>query len=311
MNYVSFSTSLSDSSSYCCRYFCFFSASNILPSVFTINIAECGVRDHNEDAFLITNDLLAAFESGPFDHLHQTFWTKEDTLHSMGLFAIFDGHCGNQAARFAVEHLAHFIHAELLQMPIAQAPFSPTCAETILRGAITKMDDAFCNVCQEGGREWESGTTALVAIIVNDHLVIANVGDCRGVLCRSVQDTELYDASREWSKLEDLEEENQEYNPLPCYWKEVTNTHSPAAEKERKRIEKANGWITTDTEIPIAQLRRMDFLDEDVIAIVKRCLHYPITGNAASPADSERSTKECKAAPQRILHIFRCCGELA
>ncbi|KAL3912655.1 MAG: hypothetical protein SGILL_006797, partial [Bacillariaceae sp.] len=283
-------------------------------------VSECGVRDHNEDAFLITNDLLGAFESGSFDNLHQTFWTKEATLqHSTGLFAIFDGHCGNQAARFAVEHLASFIHAELLQIPMAEAPFTPAYVEAVLRGAITKMDDAFCTVCQEGGREWESGATALVAMIVNDHLVIANVGDCRGVLCRSVNDTSLYDTSREWSMLEDLEEEVQEKNPSntesyfsrASYWREVTNTHSPAAGEEKSRIERANGWITRDTEIPIAQLRRMDFLDEDVIAIVKRCLHYPSIGSAASPADSERSTKECKAAPQRILHISRVCGELA
>jgi serine/threonine protein phosphatase PrpC len=282
-------------------------------------VSECGVRDHNEDAFLITNDLLSAFESGCFGQLSQTFWTKDAASHSAGLFAIFDGHCGNQAARFAVERLAHFIHEELHQSPETEFPFSPAIVEAVLHDSITKMDDAFCNVCQEDGREWESGATALVAMIVNEHLVIANIGDCRGVLCRSVQDTATYKASSEWSILEDLEDEIQgsiskepaTENPQNCYWKEVTNTHTPAAEKEKHRIEKANGWITTDTEIPIAQLRRMDFLDEDVIAIVKRCLHHPGMGNATLATDSERSTKECKAAPQRILHISRICGELA
>jgi len=86
--------------------------------------------------------------------------------------------------------------------------------------------------------------------------------------------------------------------------------HSPSAEQERARIEEANGWITTETEIPIGQLRRMDFHDEDVIGILKRCLHYP-SGNGMSFSDSERSLKECKAAPQRIIHISRVCGELA
>ncbi|KAL3919579.1 MAG: hypothetical protein SGILL_003685 [Bacillariaceae sp.] len=282
-------------------------------------VSECGVREHNEDAFLISNDLLNAFGSGPFKDSFQRFWTKEAASHSPGLFAIFDGHCGNQAARFAVERLAHFIHEELLNSPIAQSPYCAASVETVLRAAITKLDDAFCTVCQEDGREWESGATALVAVLANEHLVIANVGDCRGVLGRSVQDSDSYDASKEWSKLEDIADEVRSsdrthpssHYSRDCYWKEVTNTHSPGSEKEKARIEKANGWITTDTEIPMAQLRRMDFLDEDVIAILKRCLHYPSTANAAAAMDSERSTKECKAAPQRILHISRMCGELA
>ena len=79
-----------------------------------------------------------------------------------------------------------------------------------------------------------------------------------------------------------------------CLWKEITNIHSPSETEERKRIEDANGWITTETEIPIGQLRRMDFLDEDVIGILKRCFNEP-------NHDSERTTKECKAAPQRII----------
>ena len=48
----------------------------------------------------------------------------------------------------------------------------------------------------------------------------------------------------------------------------------------------------------------MEFSDEDVIGILKRCF----SDRYENPG---RSTKECKAVPQRILHISRVCGELA
>ena len=48
----------------------------------------------------------------------------------------------------------------------------------------------------------------------------------------------------------------------------------------------------------------MDFLDEDVIGILNRYFSDRCT-------NPEASAKECKAVPQRILHISRVCGELA
>ncbi len=275
-------------------------------------ISECGVRDSNEDAYLITNDLLDAFESSSYSMLPQTVWKEEFTDHTMGLFGIFDGHCGNQGARFAVEQLGRFIHDELRLESTNEAndvsAISTEKMESILRGAMTKLDVAFCNLCQEEGREWESGATALVVMLANENLVIASLGDCRGFLCRFVDNDESYVSDDSWEQLEI--DTRPEHEPLQhCFWREVTTVHSPSAEKERERIENANGWVTTETEIPIGQLRRMDFHDEDVIGILKRCLNYPSSGTSFT--ESERSTKECKAAPQRIIHISRVCGELA
>uniref|UniRef100_A0A7S4EGI4 protein-serine/threonine phosphatase n=1 Tax=Pseudo-nitzschia australis TaxID=44445 RepID=A0A7S4EGI4_9STRA len=299
--------------------------------------SQCGVRESNEDSYILTNDLLAAFDS---DLPPQTAWNEDDTDHSVGLFGIFDGHCGNQGARFAVEQLGRFIHGELQpeskSVNTNESPFSPSNMESILHETIVKMDDEFCKLCQEEGREWESGATALVAMLANENLVIASLGDCRGFLCRLVDDaTESYASDDGWEQLEidsedsaqnggyDIDnnnsnnndnDNNNESKPLKrCFWREVTTVHSPSAEQEKARIEEANGWITTETEIPIIQFRRMDLEDEDVIGILKRSMIHPSSnGNGETTfTDSERSSKECKAAPQRILHISRVCGELA
>eukprot|EP00980_Cylindrotheca_fusiformis_P017600 scaffold5517_cov135-Cylindrotheca_fusiformis.AAC.30 len=290
-------------------------------------VSECGVRNSNEDAYLISNDLLNALQSlsSPGDSSDSPKpWNLSGVDHKVGLFAVFDGHCGDQAARFAAEQLEHFIFQEIRSklehenMVCGGASIDPNSrqllldapqVELILQEALIKMDDSFCHLCQEGGRDWESGATALIAVIANEHLVIANLGDCRGVLCRSVSDEISYVEDAFWNELDTVVDdhcrrtnESADGESNRCFWKEMTNIHSPASERER--IEEANGWVTTETEIPIGQLRRMDFLDEDVVGILKRCFHE-------RNDNSEKSSRECKAAPQRILEISRICGELA
>merc|ERR1712043_29399 len=184
----------------------------------------------------------------------------------------------------------------------------------------------------EDGREWESGSTAIVAMIVQEHVVLANLGDCRGVISCSTGSS-LDDAVNHnvlqrdgWTELEiddfDVDETGSEtqwggighsgdnddgsgINPSArCWWKEVAEIHSPSREDERLRIEKANGWVTTETEMPIGQLKRMDLYDEDVVEILKRCF-------SDRYQSSSTPSKRCNAAPHRILQISRVCGELA
>lgn len=281
-------------------------------------ISECGVRDYNEDAFVVSNDLFNALKAVPSQTSSPMVWDREIASHSPGLFAIFDGHCGNQAARFGVERFGHYLKDRLQREPIADAPSGSESAEAILHDVMMKMDSDFCLLSREGGREWESGATALVAILMNEHLVVANLGDCRGILCRSVENDPAYTKVHGWEKLEEVDDDLTRVDPPstsssdnPCYFREVTNTHTPAAVEERIRIENANGWITTDQDIPIAQWRRMDFDDEDVLPIFNRCIRYSVGNVPSSVNASERSTKECSTAPHRILHISRVCGELA
>merc|ERR1712196_520394 len=72
---------------------------------------------------------------------------------------------------------------------------------------------------------------------------------------------------------------------------------------ERERIELAGGWTTSEQEIPVSQLQRMDLMDEDVMGILRRC--FVDRYNSAGKKTCSNST------PQRILDIHRVCGELA
>lgn len=104
-------------------------------------------------------------------------------------------------------------------------------------------------------------------------------------------------------------------------WKEVTEAHSPLVDEELARIEKANGWIIKETEIPIGQLHRMDIFDEDVVEIVKRYFYHVclcISRNESqtnlrhhfSRCFADRM-KQHRSDPVRQIQIARTCGDLA
>ena len=256
-------------------------------------VSECGIRDSNEDAYFVASDVLLASMQAGVD-MSETVWGLNDSIHAPGLFAVFDGHCGDHAARFAAERLMSYIQSH----SIVDANMEGTQSDRIkdvLEKAIRQLDDEFCNVCVSEGRQWESGATALVAALVNEQLVIANLGDARGVICRSVTDANGMGEDG-WTELPSADYSSTKGR---VFWKQVTSTHCPAREDERARIESANGWITFEKEIPVGQFQRMALFDQDVVDILKRCFADRIQ---ASPK---------AAAPQRILQISRVCGELA
>ena len=180
-----------------------------------------------------------------------------------------------------------------------------TRTDSILRSAFDRLDSDFCNLCTKDGRDWDCGSTALVALIVDDVVTLANLGDCRGVVCRMLS-SDMADLD-EWEHLDAEIESDEKWGRSSggrteklrdrLYWKEITEIHSPLLIDERNRIEKANGWIINETEIPTGQLHRMDFFDKDVIEIVKRCF-----------ADR---LKQHRSDPVRQIQIARTCGDLA
>eukprot|EP00549_Striatella_unipunctata_P000403 CAMPEP_0118721890 /NCGR_PEP_ID=MMETSP0800-20121206/31038_1 /TAXON_ID=210618 ORGANISM="Striatella unipunctata, Strain CCMP2910" /NCGR_SAMPLE_ID=MMETSP0800 /ASSEMBLY_ACC=CAM_ASM_000638 /LENGTH=932 /DNA_ID=CAMNT_0006629933 /DNA_START=273 /DNA_END=3071 /DNA_ORIENTATION=+ len=275
--------------------------------------SECGIRASNEDAYLVACDLFETFES------QQGF---SSSCSRPDLFAVFDGHCGNQAARFAAEKLSELVCQEWMKINLSPGDTDWTLQiQHVVRNAISRLDCDFCNLCSTDGRDWDSGATVIVAILLNDHVVIANLGDCRGVSCRAATSMDELTPDSDWSILHP-DTENNYFGGLQniglvqsnapdslCYWKEVTDAHTPSRKDERARIEKAQGWITTEKEIPIGQLRRMDFEDRDVVEILKRCFADRYDEYDPSGQVSKRSSNA--AAPQRILQISRVCGELA
>lgn len=248
--------------------------------------SDCGpAKETNEDSFMVSTNLHHSFD-GPV-------W---DENVSSKLFCVFDGHGGDHAARFAAEQLTKYIYQEYLLCDRNER--IEDVLESILENALLNLDTAFCNFCQEGGRDWDSGSTALVATLIENRLIVANIGDARGILGRAVTSAE--DVTRHqldgWSELP-----NHGFGHTKRHlWKEVTDIHSPSRPDEAERIGMAGGWITNEQEIPVSQLKRMDLDDDEVYKIIERCF-----------ADRYNDSSQRASAPHRVLEISRTCGDLS
>jgi len=271
--------------------------------------SECGVRNSNEDSYVVINNLDELLETEGLSSFSNQDLGKTS---QQGLYAIFDGHVGNQAARYSAENFHKILMEQQSVLASEDSAASYSCsiedrAETVLREAFDRLDRDFCRLCTKDGRDWDCGATALVAFIVDDVVSLANLGDCRGVVCRLVSDATNDSDSPEMDGWEELDRDDNvvcdrasgggSASGGKLLWKEITEDHSPLVEEERARIERANGWIIQECEIPIGQLHRMDIFDNDVVEIVKRCF-----------ADR---MKTHRSDPVRQIQIARTCGDLA
>jgi len=224
-------------------------------------VSKCGLRSSNEDSYLVLNDLLA--EATIKDDSTSFF----KSFQSHGIFAIFDGHCGNHTARFAAEKFPSILLDESMKDEFmagnGKQMSNKEKYHRILQNTVTRLDDEFCKISMANGRDWESGATALIAIVIGDTLFVAGLGDSNGVLCHSTsRDSNIEESG--WmilNRVEDTqvinnsESNNSESNNnrdgqrgVNVKLKEVVNPHSPSRQDEKKRIEEAKGWVVTDPE---------------------------------------------------------------
>jgi len=253
-------------------------------------VSICGIRSSNEDAYLVLNDFFS-------DDMKDQSASIFEGFQSHGIFAIFDGHCGNHTARFAAEKFPSILLDESMKDDLLTGNGNLTNndkrIQRLLKSALIRLDREFCETCTTNGREWNSGATALVAMVVGNKLVVAGLGDSNGVLCCTTShDSGIQEDG--WKNL-------NEHQPNACnmrheaniIWKNIVQTHNPSREDERKRVEDANGWITTETEISCSQIQRVNWNDYDVIDLVGR------------------SSRNGQAGVSRIMTISRVCGDLA
>ncbi|KAK2983666.1 hypothetical protein RJ640_023200 [Escallonia rubra] len=118
------------------------------------------------------------------------------------LFGIFDGHGGSRAAEFLKEHLFENLmkHSEFM-----------TNTKLALSETYQKTDMDFLESEKDTFRD--DGSTASTAVLVGNHLYVANVGDSRTVISKAGE-------------------------AIP-----LSEDHKPNRSDERKRIESAGGVV--------------------------------------------------------------------
>ena len=121
--------------------------------------------------------------------------------------------------------------------------FSTHPQEAFLR-ACRRIDVEVLDICAK--EQLYCGTTALMCLLRGRALLIANIGDCAAVLCRGRKAVQM------------------------------SYAHSPGRPDETQRIQEANGWVTTEKELFVGQLHRMDLTDP-TIAQVRGEVHGVVT----------------------------------
>ncbi|KAK3133816.1 hypothetical protein QOZ80_6AG0541470 [Eleusine coracana subsp. coracana] len=124
---------------------------------------------------------------------------------TVDLFGVFDGHGGNLAAEYLKENLFKNLmkHPEFL-----------TNTKLAIRRTFLEINEDILNIVCNTYRD--DGSTALSAVLIGQHLYVANVGDSRAIAIKSGKAVPL------------------------------SKDHKPNLKDERNRIENAGGFVSND-----------------------------------------------------------------
>ncbi|KAM1745404.1 hypothetical protein FF1_012159 [Malus domestica] len=146
------------------------SAVKFVPNIHSGSHSDIGPRDSMDDEHIRIDDLSA--------HVGALFKCPFPSA----FYAVFDGHGGPEAAAYIKRNAMRlfFEDANLLQRMDMDAVFFREL-ENSHRKAFLLADHALAD---EDSVRSSCGTTALTALILGRHLLVANAGDCRAVLCK-------------------------------------------------------------------------------------------------------------------------------
>ena len=163
-------------------------------------------RNYNEDRISIVLDLKKP-GSKPDEPL-------SNGIKQASFFAVFDGHGGHGCAEFLRDNLHNII---------ANQPTFPEDPEKALFNGFIEAEETFMRQNQQQVRD-KSGSCAIVMLIIDSDVWVANTGDSRAVM-----------SSQDGSKFVSISED-----------------HKPSEEKERVRIIKGGGQIYQNNNIMLS-----------------------------------------------------------
>lgn len=131
-------------------------------------------------------------------------------LDSHHFFAVYDGHGGCGVANACRERLHRLVEEEMFEewrLRSGGEEEEETEWERVMRASFSKMDREVGGAHREGDSETgeedtTTGSTALVVLVGEEEIVVANCGDSRAVLCRGGAAVPLsHDHKVRWSLL--------------------------------------------------------------------------------------------------------------
>ena len=171
--------------------------------------------------------------------MRATYPRDGDWVEPCAVFGVYDGHAGQGASKYASEVIARYIsqHEEFHADP-----------EAAMVGAFERCDAEFLEKhrLDPTSKEYSSGSTALSMLLRGRRVHVANLGDCRAVLCRG-------DGSAT----------------------ALSEDQTPAVEAERIRA--AGGWVTNERELLLKKLHTMDLSDPFIKSKAEKTVDWKVT----------------------------------
>ncbi|XP_054455896.1 integrin-linked kinase-associated serine/threonine phosphatase 2C isoform X2 [Anoplopoma fimbria] len=184
--------------------------------------ARRGEREEMQDAHVLLPDMSGYLSALP------------EQVSRVSFFAVFDGHGGARASRFAAEHL-HLILAK--KFPGGKTGNVDMLIKRCLLDTFRQTDEDFLRTASSQKPAWKDGSTATCVLVVDDMVYVANLGDSRAVLCR-MEATAGADGQRRSLTL-----------PL-------STEHNPTIYEERMRIQRKGGTVRDGRVLGVLEVSR-------------------------------------------------------
>ncbi|XP_067851665.1 integrin-linked kinase-associated serine/threonine phosphatase 2C [Heptranchias perlo] len=176
-----------------------------------------GEREKMQDAHVIIDDFTADFTQLPSE------------VSRLSYFAVFDGHGGVRASKYAAQNL----HLNLIRnFPKGEVSSLEKTIKKCLLLTFKQTDEGFLKQASSQKPAWKDGSTAACILLVDNDLYVANLGDSRAILCR-------------------FNEKSKKLTSLP-----LVKEHNPTQYEERMRIQKAGGTVRDGRVMGVLEVSR-------------------------------------------------------
>lgn len=106
---------------------------------------------------------------------------RNGQIQSCQLYGVFDGHEGSGCAQFAKDNLANYLKQKIEK----SLEWNDQIIYPAFKDVMVELNENFFNTIYTTGRVDKSGTAVLCALVIGEHVWVANVGDSRAILVDS------------------------------------------------------------------------------------------------------------------------------
>ncbi|XP_073266813.1 probable protein phosphatase 2C 13 isoform X1 [Populus alba] len=234
------------------------SAAKPFPCIRSGSHADIGSRPSMDDEHVRIDDLSA--------HLGSYFKCPSS------FYAVFDGHGGRDAAAYVKRNAVRLFFEDV------RLPQTSVVDDVFLGALLNSHREAFLQadsaLADKSIASSSCGTTALTALVLGRHLVVANAGDCRAVLCRKGVAVD------------------------------VSQDHKPSSLPERRRVEELGGRVEGEYLVDVSQ-------DHKPSLSVTRALgdwDFKLRAGSTSPLTAEPEVQQFMLTEADEFLIIGCDG---